>query len=689
MESRYGHHNRPLIGTIGSIDMGFGTAIHAWNRVRHVFHCHRGSHPIDVPGTCNDGTLERLPRNYLVQHPVECLLVGRHSAPTYTDRIWSMVKATDSKPRLIVELWQTGVSYHEQGPLCKATRVRWEEIGYGTRCQLVRASEVGSSLDHAKLVVVRTMQSRDDFRWPDAQLESVLRPMANCLLPVGVPKNAFRVGSPTGREPRAQEDLMPGSSGQVIVVDGKRRRLLDEELAKGLGVPKGWFKSGKNRREMLKETTSIHILEYLTPLLETTIRAEQSEDDTGPPNTDRNEPLPAHTETQVPFSWVPPDLSIGSDFYKARVHSLKKAAAAYPNPEEIIEDGLTILRRHRENYTATHPDPKCLQLIWWEFPKEHWEALRVGSSMNFLQPPVEGLWLNSKMDEEQKDVAAEFVDELVELGVLEESTINKEVKSICPLFCVEKAGQPGQWRCIADMKAGRQNEAIGADPTVFPKSTTVLQQMYTGGFSAVVDASKFFHQFSTVENERKWLGMRHPKSDKLYRYTGLPMGSGSSPGLAGRYGNAFIRKLRTECPAFREENGATVNTWWQQFGNNQKMDEKLGFGRFGLGLDGLPVTFAWAHCDDFLLHGPTYEKTCEALSQFLDKTVEVGLLCHPKKLIPPSQLLNTVASSSTPQRSPPYGFLLTNERDVWRSSMTFFIAIDLYQGMHWRLPSEY
>ena len=114
----------------------------------------------------------------------------------------------------------------------------------------------------------QTMQSRDEFRWPDAQLESVIRPMANCLLPVGVPRNAFGVGSPTGHEPRAQQDLMPGRSGQVIIVDGERRRLLDEELAKGLGVLKSWFKNSTRRCEMLKETTNIQILEYLTPFLE-------------------------------------------------------------------------------------------------------------------------------------------------------------------------------------------------------------------------------------------------------------------------------------------------------------------------------------------------------------------------------------------------------------------------------------
>jgi hypothetical protein len=48
---------------------------------------------------------------------------------------------------------------------------------------------------------------------------------------------------------------------------------------------------------------------------------------------------------------------------------------------------------------------------------------------------------------------------------------------------------------LADMKSGRQNEAIGSDPTVFAHSDAILSQMHSGGHSAVVDASKSLCQF--------------------------------------------------------------------------------------------------------------------------------------------------------------------------------------------------
>ena len=46
----------------------------------------------------------------------------------------------------------------------------------------------------------------------------------------------------------------------------------------------------------------------------------------------------------------------------------------------------------------------------------------------------------------------------------------------------------------------------------------------------------------------------------------------------------------------------------------------------------------WAHVDDFFTRGPDLESTQQALRLFLDLAVDVGLLYHPKKLSPPSQV---------------------------------------------------
>ena len=54
--------------------------------------------------------------------------------------------------------------------------------------------------------------------------------------------------------------------------------------------------------------------------------------------------------------------------------------------------------------------------------------------------------------------------------------------------------------------------------------------------------------------------------------------------------------------------------------------------------DGHPAVKIWVFVDDFAIHGPDYESTAAGLSAFLDMAVDVGLLVHPEKLSPPSQV---------------------------------------------------
>jgi hypothetical protein len=132
--------------------------------------------------------------------------------------------------------------------------------------------------------------------------------------------------------------------------------------------------------------------------------------------------------------------------------------------------------------------------------------------MNFLTEPPHGMHDNAPMDAAQLKIACQFVDELVALGVLVPEDPNDPMVANAPMFLLPKPGQPGQWRILADLRAGGQNSVVGPDPTVFPKSAHVLAQMHTGGCSAVVDASKFFYQFPVRKEDQKHLGCIHPKS---------------------------------------------------------------------------------------------------------------------------------------------------------------------------------
>ena len=98
-------------------------------------------------------------------------------------------------------------------------------------------------------------------------------------------------------------------------------------------------------------------------------------------------------EPTAAWNWCPLDLSVGSEFYLARLDRLRKVTEECNGPQEWIIEGVRLLGYHRENYGPN--GPRRLTVLWWEWLKEHWKALREGSSMNFLVDPSTGLMDNS------------------------------------------------------------------------------------------------------------------------------------------------------------------------------------------------------------------------------------------------------------------------------------------------------
>ena len=114
--------------------------------------------------------------------------------------------------------------------------------------------------------------------------------------------------------------------------------------------------------------------------------------------------------------WAPPDLRAGGAWFNCRLTSLFRAAKEHGHRwVELVNQGLDALSRHRRNHDATGANPEQLQVLWWEFPREHWDALREGSRMNFLDPPDSCMHPNGEMTEDQARVAEAFVDELIDL----------------------------------------------------------------------------------------------------------------------------------------------------------------------------------------------------------------------------------------------------------------------------------
>jgi hypothetical protein len=95
------------------------------------------------------------------------------------------------------------------------------------------------------------------------------------------------------------------------------------------------------------------------------------------------------------------------------------------------------------------------------------------------------------MEEEQVVITKDFLNELVDLHMLI-SVKPGEIDANGHLFYLPKPCQPGQWQILSDMWHGGQNNRIGSDSTMFPLPGLILEQLYSGGWQAVVGNSKFF-----------------------------------------------------------------------------------------------------------------------------------------------------------------------------------------------------
>lgn len=110
------------------------------------------------------------------------------------------------------------------------------------------------------------------------------------------------------------------------------------------------------------------------------------------------------------------------------------------------------------------------------------QALQGGFD-EFLGRPVQGLVPNLKMTPEEAQVSVVFADERILLGVL--CFAKEPLQNNCPLFLVLKVigadGQPTSYRCIADMKKGRQNEVCVGDLTHMAAVKDILPHTFPGG----------------------------------------------------------------------------------------------------------------------------------------------------------------------------------------------------------------
>ena len=637
--------------TYGTVGCGYELVSEAWPGATHVFSVNDWADGSAI----YHRTGHRLPKGILTRNPVEALVVDQghrlqppsHSNPVCADWEGEVCRAKQP-PKYVVESWISGAALWGAGPLSKATVTRWADQGYTTRGTVVSALKVGGAIAQSWLLVCRHLNTCQGPIWPE-QDEATTSPraMSNLLTPPGlVPRARYRKHLPDyvpkayhpTQDPMPWEDGLKGS--HWVSTERGYRAIAPDELLNGLGK-----KGVEPKTSLLRRTTSVYLWEYLGRALSgleapqrstVRIKGESLAWSARDQLIREAAALPDQPDPE-PYHWAPPPIHEGSRWFWARCSNLFRAALRYPGREvELVNRGLRDLDIHRGNYDRHGPKPTHLKVLWWEFPPEHWDDLREGCPMNFLVTPMHKIEPNGEMDTGQLVVAGQFVDELMDLHVVGQPPPGVVIRATTPLFSLPKDGQPNQWRIIANMKVGGQNEGAVGDPVYLNRPMHILEQLYEGGWSAVIDASKFFYQFAVHPDDYQYLGLTHPMSGELLCWFSLPMGATASPGYAGRFGLSLLRALRSRLYKGRVK--VRANCWWTSL-KAEGYVPGLGFGYVLLDQSGKPVTRFFVHVDDFFLHAPTRLQVLVALNAFMELALEMGMLCHPKKLVPPSQVV--------------------------------------------------
>lgn len=322
-----------------------------------------------------------------------------------------------------------------------------EKLGYLGLEWFVSATEQGSAFQQERLVEVFLANTAGrDLPMAPSHQGLPPRAMRNLLQPFGVPKGAWAPSKAVRKHPTpfvseegwqimgtigehsiyGADGVMPDHIGSWIA-DGDKgvRRLQVAEFAKGKGLPSEWLTKGAALpHKAVSEDTCLHIWSVVCDELGKWIRPTSSPSATlqGPPTKRPPSPrLTAPEPSPLPiWNYQFPDLRKDGPWYLDRVTKLKQVCCGRTDSEQLVMEGLEALEIHRGNYSEA--GPKYLQVLWWEFPEAHQEAVRLGASMRFLVDPGLELVPNPPLTDEQLEVVCQFVDELKSLGVVRAAT---------------------------------------------------------------------------------------------------------------------------------------------------------------------------------------------------------------------------------------------------------------------------
>jgi hypothetical protein len=124
----------PLFETYGTYGLGIDLTSVAWPKMRQSFTEGdvKQREAFTTPPSGEDIDIDRIPRSYLRQHPVDLLVLGnlnRDAHEAWMQRIPGLrFKQT---PDMILEFWEPWyITRNSDGPMSKLVVTRWNTLGY-------------------------------------------------------------------------------------------------------------------------------------------------------------------------------------------------------------------------------------------------------------------------------------------------------------------------------------------------------------------------------------------------------------------------------------------------------------------------------------------------------------------------------------------------------------------------------
>ena len=395
----------------------------------------------------------RLGPHFLNQQKLDVLLIDDgDSASSLTPLNHWIASTNDVSLPLVIAVAgsATRVSQQKDVDWRRARRKALEDRGYQSVEWLVNSLDFGAALEQERAFDVYYQAASWVTPPPVSPCPQGLppRPMQNLLMPCGIPSKEWHKSTiPLKLDPPSSLSTQPSGprcigtcgKGQVwhpdgcmpdslantwVATDQGVRRLQVDELAKAKGLPSEWRdKDASLPVQVVAASTSAHSWIAVCDAIGDWCCPEHAlEDDcfSVAPTEDLSDSDSEEADCDWEADYNFPDLTPGGPWHSARVKSLQQAIQGLPEADKLLQEGLEALEIHRQNYTPE--GAKILQLLWWEFPEEHREVVRLGSSLCFLVDPGTELVPNPRLEGEELQVAAQFVDELIALGVLVPNT---------------------------------------------------------------------------------------------------------------------------------------------------------------------------------------------------------------------------------------------------------------------------